>query len=200
MDRLSALTAVATLQILEECLRSLFRAEFAVCLHTQKAAGALPQKRALFLYKVLGEVATLTDQLHIYQHHLLDAGRTGRARQDLLSAMAAVVVHLDKQLQHLSAAVRAIHPSWRLKPQPVSDVLGQWVTGSAGAQRFLTDLRWETARRPGNARNWQQAVSDKLDDLLTELDANHRQIQDGVAAARHFLTTEFTFSEEFFPK
>jgi hypothetical protein len=200
MDRLKPLIAVATLQILVDLLRSLFHDEFSVCLRTQRAAGALPQKRALFLYKVLGEVAALTDQLHIYQRHLLDAGRTGQVRLDLLSAMAEVVSQLDKQLRYLSAAVRAIHPAWELKPQPVVKNLAQWVTESVGARRFLTELRWETARQAGNGAHWQQAVADTLDHLLIELDANQRQIQDGVAAVRRFLMAEFTFSEEFFPK
>jgi hypothetical protein len=200
MDRLSALTEVVTLKILVAFLRPLFRDEFSVCLHTQKAAGALPQKRALLLYKVLGEIATLTDQLHIHQHHLLDVGRTGQPRQGLLSAIAEVVARLDKQLRHLSAAVRAIHPAWGPKSQQVLDLLTHWVTESAGAQCFLMDLRWETARRLGSAPNWWQAVSERLDHLLTELDANHCQIQDGIAAVRHFLMTEFAFSEEFFPR
>jgi len=200
MNRLKSLTEVATLQILVELLRSLFEDEFSACLRRQRATGALPQKRALFLYKVLGEVAALADQLHTCQHHLLDAGRNGQIRLDFLAAMAEVVNQLDKQLRYLSAAVRAIYPSWELKPQPVAEVLVQWVTESMEAQRFLTELRWETARQAGNGANWQQAVSHTLDHLLTGLEANHRQIQDGVAAVRQFLMTEFTFAEEFFPK
>jgi hypothetical protein len=47
---------------------------------------------------------------------------------------------------------------------------------------------------------WRQAVSERLHHLVTELDANHRQIQDGIAAVRHVLITEFAFSEEFFPR
>jgi hypothetical protein len=113
--------------------------------------------------------------------------------------MATVIPQLDTQLRHLSAAVRAIHPGWGLKPQPLLDRLVEWVSGSEGAQRFFVDLRWETARRPGSAPNWRQAVSERLDLLVTELDANHRQIQGGIAALRHFLMTEFAFSEEFFP-
>src|SRR5262245_58277581 len=138
MDRLSTLTEVATLKILAEFLHALFHEEFAVCLLTQKATSALPPKRALLLYKVLGEVATLTDQLHPHQHHLLDAGRPGQFRQGLPAEMAEVVARLDNHLRHLSAAVRAIDPAWGLKPQQMSDILTQWVTGSVG-QRFLAD-------------------------------------------------------------
>jgi len=49
MDRLSTLTEVVTLKILAEFLRALFQEEFALRLRTQKAAGTLPQKRALLL-------------------------------------------------------------------------------------------------------------------------------------------------------
>ncbi|HEV8718608.1 MAG TPA: hypothetical protein VGX03_38045 [Candidatus Binatia bacterium] len=191
---------MATLKILAEFLHALFQEDFARRLRTQKAAGTLPQKRALLLYKVLGEVAALTGQLHTDHRHLLAAGRTGQLRPGLLATMTEVVASLDKQLRHLAAAVRAIHPAYGLKPQLVSDPFTQWVTGSVGAERFVTDLRWETARRPGSASTWRQAVSQRLHSLATELDANHRQIQDGIAAVRQVLLTEFTFSEEFFPR
>jgi len=191
---------VATLKILAEFLRALFQEDFARRLQTQKAAGTLPRKRALLLYKVLGEVAPLTDQLHTRHRLLLAAARAGQLQPGLLAAMTEVVAQLDKQLRHLAAAVRAIHPACGLKPHLVSDNLTQWVTGSVGAQRFVADLRWETARRPGSASTWRQAVSEQLHHLVTELDANHRQIQDGIAAVRHFLMTEFAFSEEFFPR
>jgi hypothetical protein len=200
MDRLSTLTEVATLQILTEFLRALFQEDFFLRLQTQKAAGTLPQKRALFLYKVLGEVAALTDQLHTSHRHLLATGHIGQLRPDLLSALTAVVAQLDKPLRHLAAALRAIDPAWGLKPQLVSDHLTQWVTGSVGAQRFVAELRWESARRAGSASTWRQAVAERLHDLETELEANHRQIQDGIGAVRQFLLTEFAFAEEFFPK
>jgi hypothetical protein len=199
MDRLSTLTEVATLKILAEFLRTLFQEEFALRLRTQKAAGTLQQKRALLLYKVLGEVAALTGQLYTHHRRLLAAGRTGQLRPGLLSAMAEGVAQLDTQLRHLAIAVRAIHPACGLKPQLVLDLLTQWITESVGAQRFVVDLRWKIARRPGSASTWRQAVSERLHHLVTELDANHRQIQDGIAAVRHVLITEFAFSEEFFP-
>jgi hypothetical protein len=199
MDQLSTLTEVATLHILAELLRPLLHDDFAVGLHTQKAAGTLPQKRALFLYKVLGEVASLAAQLYTHQHHLLDASRTGQLQPGHLTAMAAVVIRCETPLRHLAAALRAIHPAWKLKPQAVSDLLAQWVNGSAGALRFIEELRWEIARQTGRAAPWRHAFSTRVEQLLTALDANHHQIQNGLAAVRHFLQTEFVFSEEFFP-
>jgi hypothetical protein len=199
-DQLSTLTEVATLNILVALLRPLLHDDFVVGLHTQKAAGTLPQKRALFLYKVLGEVARWAAQLHTHQYHLLTAGRTGQLPPGPLTAMATVVPQCETALRHLAAALRAIHPAWGLKPQAVSALFTQWVDGSAGAHRFMEQLRWEIARQPGRAATWRHAFSRQLDHLLTELDANHRQIQAGLAAVRQFLQTEFVFAEEFFPK
>jgi hypothetical protein len=192
------LTEAATLKILAEFLHPLFHEEFSRGLRTQKAAGALPPKRALFLYKVLGEVDTLTDQLYTHQHHLLEEGRTGHVRQELLSAMASVIAQLAAQLRHLAAALRAIHPSWKLESQPVLDLLTLWVTEAEGAPHFLTDLRWETARRLGNTATWQPAVAETLGRLMVQLAANHHQVQEGITAVRHVLMAEFAFSKEFF--
>src|SRR5882724_8535538 len=102
MDRLCTLTEVATLKILAEFLRALFQEEFSLHLRTQKAAGTLPQKRVLLLYKVLGEVAALTGQLYTHHRILLAAGRTGQLRPGLLSPMAEGVAQLDTQLRHLA--------------------------------------------------------------------------------------------------
>jgi len=68
------------------------------------------------------------------------------------------------------------------------------------AHRFLEELRWEIARQPGRAATWRHALARQLDQLLMELDANHRQVQAGLAAVRQFLQTEFVFAQEFFPK
>jgi hypothetical protein len=200
MDGLSTLTEVATLKLLVELLQPLFHAEFSRCLGTQKAAGALPPKRALLLYKVLGEVATLTNQLHTHQQHFLEEARTGQVWQALLFPMADVIAQLATQVRHLAAAVRAIEAAWKLEPQPVVDRLTLWVSEAGGARRFVVDLRWETARRPGSRAPWQPAVAETLARLVTQLTANHRQVQDGIAAVRHGLRAEFAFSEEFFPK
>ena len=64
-DQLSPLTEMATLSVLVALLRPLFHDDFCVTLHTQKTAGMLPQKRALFLYKVLGEVASTVSRKFI---------------------------------------------------------------------------------------------------------------------------------------
>jgi hypothetical protein len=101
MDRLSSLTEVATLKILAEFLRALFQEDFSLCLQMQKAAGTLSQKRALLLYKVLGEVAALTDQLHTSHRHLLARGRTDQLRPGLLSALTAVVAGIAAVHQFL---------------------------------------------------------------------------------------------------
>lgn len=199
-DQLSPLTEVATLSVLVALLRPLFHDDFCVALHTQKAAGMLPQKRALFLYKVLGEVASLAAQLYTHQHHLLDTGRTGHVQPGSLTAMASVVTRCETPLRHLAAALRAIHPAWGVKPQAVLDLLAQWVKGSAGAHRFMEELRWEIARQPGRAATWRHALARQLDHLLLELDANHRQMQAGLATVRQFLQTEFVFAQEFFPQ
>ncbi|HXG20860.1 MAG TPA: hypothetical protein VNN62_17515 [Methylomirabilota bacterium] len=199
MDQLSALTEVATLNILVVLLRPLLQEEFSVALATHKAAGTLSQKRALLLYKVLGEVANLAAQLHTRHRLLLETGRTGQLPPDHLAAMAAIAPQCETPLRHLAATLRAIHPVWGLKPQTVVDRLSQWGNGAAGAPRFLEELRWEMARQAGRAVPWRQAFSTRLDQLLAELDANHRQIQDGLAAVRQWLRTAFVFSEEFFP-
>lgn len=200
MDSLRTLTEVATLNIVVVFLRPLLHDDFSGRLLTQKAAGALPPKRALFLYKVLDDVASLIDQLATHHHHLLDEGRTGQLSPDRLTTMGAVVARFAMSLRHLAAALRAIHPAWGLQPHVVMDHLTPWVSSSGGACRFVAELRWETARHPEGASTWRQALSARLDHLLTELDANQRQIRDGLAAVRHFLWTEFAFTEEFFPR